>query len=70
METVSPHKRVVVTGMGVIASLGHNVDDFWANLLAGKCGVNRVTLFDAKDHTCQIGAEVRDFDAAQNPKCV
>ena len=65
METVSPHKRVVVTGMGVIASLGHNVDDFWANLLAGKCGVNRVTLFDAKDHTCQIGAEVRDFDAAK-----
>ena len=65
METVSPHKRVVVTGMGVLASLGHNVDDFWANLLAGKCGVNRVTLFDAKDHTCQIGAEVRDFDAAK-----
>lgn len=65
METVSPHKRVVVTGMGVIASLGHNVDDFWANLLAGKCGVNRVTLFDAKDHTCQIGAEVRDFDATK-----
>jgi len=62
METVSPHKRVVVTGMGVIASLGHNVNDFWSGLLAGKCGIDRVSLFDAKDYTCQIGAEVRGFD--------
>ena len=66
METVSPQKRVVVTGMGVIASLGHNVEDFWANILAGKNGVDRVTLFDAKDYTCQIGAEVRGWDAAQH----
>jgi 3-oxoacyl-[acyl-carrier-protein] synthase II len=62
LETVSPHKRVVVTGMGVIASLGHNVGDFWTNLLAGKCGINRVSLFDAKDYSCQIGAEVRGWD--------
>jgi 3-oxoacyl-[acyl-carrier-protein] synthase II len=62
METVSPHKRVVVTGLGVIASLGHNVNDFWASLLAGKCGIDRVSLFDAKDYSCQIGAEVRDWD--------
>ena len=62
MDTVSPHKRVVVTGLGVIASLGHNVSDFWSGLLAGKCGIDRVSLFDAKDHTCQIGAEVRGFD--------
>jgi len=66
MEIVSPHKRVVVTGMGVIASLGHNVNDFWAGLLAGKCGIDRVTLFDAKDYTCQIGAEVRGWDATQH----
>jgi len=66
MESVSPHKRVVVTGLGAISSLGHNVDDFWANLLAGKCGIDRVTLFDAKDYTCQIGAEVRDWDVNQH----
>ncbi len=64
MDTVSPHKRVVVTGLGVIASLGHNVNDFWSGLLAGKCGIDRVSLFDAKDYTCQIGAEVRGFDPA------
>ncbi|MBI2517342.1 MAG: beta-ketoacyl-ACP synthase II [Opitutae bacterium] len=66
METVSPHKRVVVTGMGVIASLGHNVNDFWTNLLAGKCGIERVSLFDAKDYSCQIGAEVRGWDPTQH----
>jgi 3-oxoacyl-[acyl-carrier-protein] synthase II len=62
MESVSPHKRVVVTGMGVVASLGHNVNDFWTAILAGKCGIDRVTLFDAKDYSCQIGAEVRGWD--------
>ncbi len=66
METVSPHKRVVVTGMGVISALGHNVDEFWSNILAGKSGVDRVTLFDAKDYACQIGAEVRGWDPAQH----
>jgi len=66
METATSHKRVVVTGMGVIASLGHNVEDFWANILAGKNGVDKVTLFDAKDYTCQIGAEVRGWDATQH----
>ena len=64
MENVSPHKRVVVTGLGVVASLGHNVADFWAALLAGKCGVDQVSLFDAKDYSCRIGAEVRGWDAA------
>lgn len=64
METISAHKRVVITGMGAITSLGHNVADFWSSLLAGKCGIDRVTLFDPKDHTCQIGAEVRGWDPA------
>ena len=66
METPVPHKRVVVTGMGVVASLGHNVNDFWANIVAGKCGIEKVTLFDAKDYSCQIGAEVRGWDPAQH----
>ena len=66
MDIVTPPKRVVVTGLGVIAALGHNVNDFWANILAGKCGIDRVTLFDAKDYTCKIGAEVRGWDATQH----
>jgi 3-oxoacyl-[acyl-carrier-protein] synthase II len=52
--------------MGVIASLGHNVPDFWSALLAGKCGIDRITLFDPKDYACQIGAEVRGWDPTQH----
>ncbi len=66
METVSSPRRVVVTGMGVITSLGHNVNDFWTNVLAGKCGIDRITLFDPKDYACQIGAEVRGWDPTQH----
>ena len=66
METSSSSRRVVVTGMGVISSLGHNVADFWSALLAGKSGIDRVTLFDPKDYACQIGAEVRAWDPTQH----
>ena len=66
METVASKKRVVITGMGIVASLGHNVNDFWASIVAGKCGVDLVTLFDAKDYSCRIGAEVRGWDATQH----
>lgn len=66
MENPPSQKRVVVTGMGVVASLGHNVNDFWAGIVAGKCGIDKVSLFDAKDYSCQIGAEVRGWDPAQH----
>ncbi len=67
METVpNSSRRVVVTGLGVVHGLGHNVDAFWASLLAGKPGVNRITHFDPSDLACQIGAEVRDWDVTQH----
>ena len=52
--------------MGVISSLGHNVNDFWASLVAGKSGVDKVTLFDPTNYSCQIGAEVRGWDPTQH----
>ncbi|MBL6765812.1 MAG: beta-ketoacyl-ACP synthase II [Verrucomicrobiae bacterium] len=55
-------RRVVVTGVGVINALGDNVDTFWDNIIAGKCGIDRITSFDISDYACQIAAEVRDFD--------
>ncbi|MFT3782243.1 MAG: beta-ketoacyl-ACP synthase II [Nibricoccus sp.] len=60
-STLPASQRVVVTGLGAIASLGQDVDTFWKNLVAGQCGIDRVTLFDPKDMACQIGAEVRDW---------
>ncbi len=60
------HKpRVVVTGMGAITALGLTPEDFWCNLLAGKSGIERVTLFDASGYRTQIAAEVKGFDATK-----
>jgi len=64
MTAVLPDNRVVVTGLGVVASLGHDVPTFWSSLTAGKIGIDRVSLFDPKDFACQIGAEVRGWEAA------
>ena len=66
METPSSSRRVVVTGLGVVTSIGHTVDAFWTSLVAGRGGVHRITLFDPKDFACQIGAEVRDWEAADH----
>jgi 3-oxoacyl-[acyl-carrier-protein] synthase II len=54
-------ERVVVTGIGAIASLGHNADELFANLLRGCSGVDKITQFDASDHGTQIAAEVKGF---------
>jgi 3-oxoacyl-[acyl-carrier-protein] synthase II len=65
MENPGDRRRIVVTGLGIIASLGQDVETFWANILAGNSGISLVEAFDTKDYTCRIGAEVSDFDAAQ-----
>jgi 3-oxoacyl-[acyl-carrier-protein] synthase II len=64
MQPLKSNRQVVVTGLGVVTSIGHDVDSFWASLLAGKSGVARVTHFDSTGYACQIGAEVRDWDPA------
>jgi len=67
MDNAASSRRVVVTGLGVVASLGHDTPAFWASLVAGRCGIKRVSLFDPKDFASQIGAEVRDWVAANLP---
>jgi 3-oxoacyl-[acyl-carrier-protein] synthase II len=64
MESPSSARRVVVTGLGAVTSLGHDVERFWSNLVAGQCGVKRISLFDPSEFASQIGAEVRDWDAS------
>ena len=65
MDNPFPFPRVVVTGLGSVTAMGHNVADFWAALLAGRSGIDRVTRFDITDYPCKVGAEVRDWDAAK-----
>ena len=55
-------RRVVVTGIGLICAVGNSTEEVWKNLLAGKSGISRITQFDASAHSCQIAAEVKNFD--------
>lgn len=54
--------RVVITGMGVVTSLGKDLETFWDNLMSGKSGVSQVEAFDVSDYTTQIASSVKDFD--------
>ncbi|MBW4837968.1 MAG: beta-ketoacyl-ACP synthase II [Paenibacillaceae bacterium] len=54
--------RVVVTGMGVVTALGHDLDTLWNNLIQGKSGVSRVEAFDVSEYPTQIAASVKDFN--------
>jgi 3-oxoacyl-[acyl-carrier-protein] synthase II len=56
-------RRVVVTGVGVVSPIGIGKEEFWKAVLAGKCGVDFVTRFDASTYPCKYAAEVREFDA-------
>ncbi|XID95184.1 beta-ketoacyl-ACP synthase II [Paenibacillaceae bacterium WGS1546] len=57
-------QRVVVTGMGVVTSLGTDLPAFWNNLLEGKSGVSLIEAFDTTDYTTKIAAEIKNFDPA------
>jgi 3-oxoacyl-[acyl-carrier-protein] synthase II len=55
-------RRVVVSGIGIVAPNGIGVDNFWDSLVHGRSGIRRITHFDASSYPCQVAAEVPDFD--------
>ena len=55
-------KRVVVTGIGMITSLGLDKQSSFENICNGKTGVDKISLFDASEFPVQIAAEVKGFD--------
>jgi len=55
-------RRVVLTGLGVVSSLGQDSDTLWSNIVAGRCGIRRISSFDPAGFDCQIAAEVTQFD--------
>ena len=59
-------RRVVITGLGAVTPLGNDVPTLWANLVAGQCGIDRITHFDPSAFDTQIAAEVKDFSAAHS----
>ena len=57
-------RRVVVTGLGCISPVGNTVAESWANLLAGKTGIDLITQFDASNFACKFAGEVKGFNIA------
>ncbi|MBX3393280.1 MAG: hypothetical protein KF787_11605 [Phycisphaeraceae bacterium] len=58
-----PHRRVVITGIGSISSLGLGSDALWSGLMEGRSGIGPITRFDASGYECRLAAEVRDYSA-------
>ena len=55
-------KKLVITGMGVITPIGNTVEEYWENLIAGKCGIDKIESIDVTDVPVKFAGEVRDFD--------
>jgi len=55
-------RRVAVTGLGVVTSLGIGKDEFWKNLIQGKSGISKVESFDPAPYGRNFGGEVKNFD--------
>jgi 3-oxoacyl-[acyl-carrier-protein] synthase II len=61
-------ERVVITGMGIVCPLGHDVETAWKAVLAGKSGVAKTTIFDASTFPTTFDAEVKNYDFAKYTK--
>ena len=57
-------RRVVITGMGVVAPIGNTVEEFEAGLYSGKNGIGRITRFDTEGYRVHLAGELKNFDAA------
>ena len=61
-------ERVVITGMGVVCPLGHDVETLWQAITAGKSGIAKTTIFDASTFPTTFDSEVKDYDYAKYTK--
>jgi len=60
-------RRIVITGMGTINSVGHNVEETWNNLLAGKSGIDHIKNFEVTDeYASRIAGEIKDYDPKEH----
>ncbi len=57
------HRRVVITGLGIVSPVGLNLKETWDNIVAGKSGVVMIDSFDTSEFPVKIAATVKGFDA-------
>lgn len=58
-------RRVVVTGLGMVAPVGRTVEEAWKNILAGRSGIQAITHFDVEPFSVRFGGPIYDFDITQ-----
>jgi len=61
-------RRVVVTGLGAVTSLGNDLASTWEGLVAGRCGIGPITLFDASGFRTQLAAEIKELPSGFEPR--
>ena len=59
-------RRVVITGMGWVTSLGNEVDKVWQDLVNGRSGICPITRFDTTEYSTKFGGEITDWDGGPN----
>jgi len=64
-DRANKNRRVVITGLGVVSSLGIGWQKFWKNLIAGNSGISKVETFDTSKYDRHYAGEVKDFDASK-----
>lgn len=62
---MSSSRRVVVTGLGIIAPVGNDLETAWRNVVEGRSGIGPITDFDVSQFSTRFGGSIRDFDASQ-----
>jgi len=55
-------KRVVITGTGVVSSVGMGTQEFWNNIKEGKCGISKIERADVSDMPTKVAAEIKNFN--------
>ena len=58
-------KRVVITGMEILSSIGNSLHDFWRSAQDGKSGIERIQCYNPEPYSTQIGGEIKGFDSSQ-----
>src|ERR1017187_9123563 len=60
-------RRIVVTGLGAVTSLGNDLASTWEGLVAGRCGIGPITLFDASAFRTKLAAEIKELPSGFDP---